>query len=656
MKTFEKLHKSSGASKSTVLLRVFLGLMVLSLSLAVGIAFAGGSGKSSGKTKIIAQSSGGGGEAQSLASLKSIPIPEPANLGEFVSDKTAALQLGKALYWDVQAGGDGETACATCHFSSGVDARNKNTLNPGANGMFQVGGPNYALTPSDFPLVRHADPLDDESAITADKDDVIGSQGVVKSSLDGIVMGMAVDSCSIPADPVFHVGASNVRQSTGRNTPSTVNSVFNFRNFWDGRANNDFNGVNPFGTRDEGARIWKMMGGSLVQEAVSIPLASNASQSDGPPNNSVEMSCAGRSFAELGKKMLSLTPLAMQSVHPEDSVLGAIASTSAKGLSMSYADLIKKAYRSEYWQSETPVAGGFTQMEANFSLFWGLAIRQYMATLVSDDTPFDRYMEGDKTALTESQQKGLGLFEAGKTNCSKCHSGPEFTDASVGSVSANRLSRVKLADGTEAIQDTGFHNIGVRPISDDPGIGGGDPFGNPLSDARLALLGKFNDPMLDPPLGKDQETDSRAVVDGAFKTPTLRNIELTGPYFHNGGKSTLRQVIEFYNRGGDFGGMNASALDARIEPLGLSATDMDALVDFLMSLTDERVRWNRAPFDHPELCVPNGHVGDAMSVAADPMVSGAAMDDTMCMAATGRNGAGMPITPFLGLDPHMSES
>jgi cytochrome c peroxidase len=91
---------------------------------------------------------------------------------------------------------------------------------------------------------------------------------------------------------------------------------------------------------------------------------------------------------------------------------------------------------------------------------------------------------------------------------------------------------------------------------------------------------------------------------GAFKTPTVRNVKLTAPYFHNGGKATLDDVVDHYNRGGDVANPE---LAKRIKPLGLSSSDKAALVDFLMNaLTDCRTEREEAPFDHPSLVVPNG--------------------------------------------------
>jgi len=110
---------------------------------------------------------------------------------------------------------------------------------------------------------------------------------------------------------------------------------------------------------------------------------------------------------------------------------------------------------------------------------------------------------------------------------------------------------------------------------------------------------------------------------GSFKAPSLRNVELTGPYFHDGGNLTLRQQLDFYLRGGNFPFTNSSHRDFLIahlniedEALGPDAVNGEvfteeekehakvALIDFLLELTDERVRWERAPFDRPELFIP----------------------------------------------------
>jgi hypothetical protein len=128
-------------------------------------------------------------------------------------------------------------------------------------------------------------------------------------------------------------------------------------------------------------------------------------------------------------------------------------------------------------------------------------------------------------------------------------------------------------------------------------------------------------------------------------------VELTGPYFHTGGKATLRQVVNFYNRGGDFARENIDDLDVDIRPLHLSERDKDDLVAFLLSLTDQRVKNEKAPFDHPQLCIPNGQEGTTTSVTNDPANPGQATDDLQCLPAVGGAGGATPLRSFLNLNP-----
>jgi cytochrome c peroxidase len=128
---------------------------------------------------------------------------------------------------------------------------------------------------------------------------------------------------------------------------------------------------------------------------------------------------------------------------------------------------------------------------------------------------------------------------------------------------------------------------------------------------------------------------------GAFKAPQLREVELTGPYFHNGGKLTLRQVVDFYVRGGDFPVTNAHHRDFNILNLNaelqsdLSENDKVALVDFLLELTDDRVAFERGPFDHPQLILPlDGTAPESDGVTnRDTMLTG-------CLAAPNQFGPG----------------
>lgn len=641
-------------------------------------------------------------------SLKSVPVPEPSNLYQFVKDKQAAIALGKALFWDVQVGSDGQ-ACASCHYHAGADNRVKNQVHPGApeeDGVIDFGvsaqtpvkgqllktGANYTLNGKDFPFHRLSDSFDRNSFVVYDNNDVVGSQGVFQRSLTGIDKTGRTTCKSEMGE--FNVGGISVRQVTGRNAPSVINAVFNYRNFWDGRANNRFNGIDPFGDRrpfdpnsvDNILIYDSKYPGGLKPVQVQMDNASLASQAVGPALSSGEMTCAGMQFSMLGKKLLPLTPLKKQIIDKYDSVLGNYADKS-RGLKadITYAKMIKNAFQDEYWKAPNKM-NNYSQMEHNFSLFWGLAVQLYEATLVSNDSPFDKFRENPyKNKLTDQQINGMNLF-AGKGMCLRCHRGSEFTAASKSHATESYVERMLRNDGKIALYDTGFYNIGVRPTREDLGLGGNDAFGNPLSFTRLALskADGMSDPInltLDPievsswdfliSTGTPMAPEETNAIDGAFKTPTLRNIELTGPYFHNGSYGTLRDTVVFYNRGGDrrdlpFGddsgyGENTSNLATDIagspDPLfpgivfptlGLQSSEIDDIVEFLKTLTDERVRWEKAPFDHPSLPLLNGNNGDSFNVTPNPKAPTEAIDTVTVLPAVGAAGRAVKkLTPLM---------
>lgn len=635
-------------------------------------------------------------------SLKTVSVPRPSNLGEFVSNEQAAIRLGKALFWDTQVGSDGVTACATCHFHAGADNRTKNQLGPSLlranvdgtsypDKTFQSPAPNHRFVAGDFPFHKLSNPDDRNSTVLWDTNDIASSQGVFSQKFVSILPGLPLDIVvTTPDADGFRIGGVNVRRVEPRNTPTVINAAYYYRNFWDGRAQNDFNGVNVWGSRDANAYVYKRQpNGTMMRTTVSLPSSSLASQAVGPPLSSFEMSADGNSFQEIGdnlvgsildtlspalglkllrktaKKLvnLELRPLGQQRVAPDDSVLGALSRSPSNGISTTYEQLIKEAFRSEWWSSNqvvriesngtrtvyTPLLGlggllgeEYTQMQYNFSLFFGLAIQMYEATLIADDTPYDRFREGDLGAITEQAKEGVVLFsDTVRVRCINCHGGAELTDASVAKVTSLPLRR---REGN--IIDRGFNNIGVRPTFEDLGVGGEDPFtGKPLSTARLAALGQFFDPTLLPPIGPADIVG----IDGAFKVPGLRNVALTGPYFHNGGELTLRQVIEFYSRGGDF--QPITGREGPISPANtpnLTEVEKEALVAFLRSLTDERVRYERAPFDHPEIRVPDGHPGSETSVTNRG--DGNATDVFITIPAVGAAGGTSPLTGFLGFE------
>jgi cytochrome c peroxidase len=482
-----------------------------------------------------ASCSGGDG----IAPLRCAMAPSPATPD--IAGKAAAIQLGKALFWDIQTGGDGKVACATCHFHSGADSRAMNTVNPGPDGSFAIVAGAGAALPS--PLASF------------NTDDRIGSQGVVQQ----VFVGLSSDAADVCVDDPGPHPFGGSRQVTGRNTPSAIGAAFNRDNFWDGRANHRFNGLDPFGATGNASSS------TMAQEEGSL-----ASQSVGPPGSSVEMSCAGRPFNgwnSLGAKLVPRAALQLQIVAPSDGVLGSRSAAPANGLlcnnqPCTYADLIALAF-----------PGLAADAVNQFSRIFGQAIQAYEATLIPDSTPLDRFLAGNTAALTASQQKGLGIFTSGKGQCTKCHSGPELSDATLGQF---RRAGSLNEDGG----DQGFHNLGVRPTSEDPGRAGVGPGGVSFS-VSLA-----------------------AADHGAFKTPQLRNLKLTAPYFHGGNKATIADVVDFYAHGGDFANPEKSQ---RIKPFSLQADQRAALVDFLTNgLTDCRVEQEAAPFDHPSLDVPSG--------------------------------------------------
>jgi len=607
----------------------------------------GSGGTGSGGTGGGGNRGGNGGNGdghggRGLASLKTVTVPGPtaAELANLIQDKNAAIALGKAFFWEMQFGSDGQTACATCHFNAGADSRTGNQSDPGlrrvdGNGFpapdsttFHAGfGPNHALSLTDFPL----------HTSTRDNNNIVGSQGVFRFNFNDVVLGQAAENETSVADSVWSVsdgngGMLNVRRSTPRNAPPVINAVFNYRNFWDGRAQRTFNGVNPFGAGDPSAHLLQVdpnNPNATIDVTLRLSNSSLASQAVGPPGSDVEMSATGRPFVKMGKKMLMLTPLALQQVATDDSVLGSLSAAPGNGLNKTYISMIKAAFQPKWWSSNVVVDANsnvlfngspqntdeYSQMEYNFSMFWGVAIQMYEATLVSDSSRFDQFMEGNRSALTSLEQLGLNRFE-GKGGCTNCHNGAEFTDATVSSITSKGSVVEQLPGGRW--HDVGFHNIGVRPTTDDMGIAASDPSGlASLSVAQLASMGQVS--------GTGVPAGAPVSVGGAVKTPGLRNIELTGPFFLNGGQATLGQVVDFYSHRGDFPSVD---MDPNLERASFGPLDKIAVVSFLKSLTDERVRNQSAPFDHPSLIVPNGGT----------VTNGVLTEQTITIPATGAAG------------------
>jgi cytochrome c peroxidase len=620
--------------------------------------------------------------------LKEIPLPEPTNLESYVRNREAAIVLGKALFWDMQVGSDGVQACASCHFRGGADPRSINQANPGGadnpDPTINLRGPNSRLRQSDFPLTKFADSTDRHSKMLRSIDDVVSSQGVHLRQFQSVERGAIADNTVPVLDPVFNIQGINTRRAEPRNTPTMINAAFTLHNFWDRRARNEFNGVNPHGAGDSGARVLRATGlNHIAPVTVRISNASLASQAVGPPLSDREMGSLGRTFLDVGQRLASAKPLRQQRVHPNDSVLGPYADEH-RGLNTTYAALVAKAFEPRWWRSDLIVVKApngsisfvprpdrrlrdneYTLTEYNFSLFFGLSVQLYEMTLISDDAPIDRFFEGQRNALTAQEKRGLGIFtsETSDAACSGCHSGAEFTD------NARRILNGAIVDGEKqpaeysermfngacevVAYDQGTYNLGVRPTEEDRGQGNNDPFGNPLSFIKLLTMHPSQIPsqelltfplpnIANPPFAIGERT----LTEGTFKVPSLRNLSLTAPYFHNGGQRTIREVVEFYNRGGDFREHNIENIDFEVGKLNLTEQQINDLTAFLgRPLTDMRVALQKAPFDHPQLFVPNGH---PMGRDGRPRVNdeGVARDIMLEIDAVGRHGGPLP-TGFL---------
>lgn len=739
--------------------------------------------------------------SQPLVLNPQFKVPLPANLGGFVKNREKALVLGKALFWDMQAGSDGIQSCASCHFQAGADVRSKNQCATQGNQVFydregdiigffnaartgtdafeevlgRLWTPNFQLAGEDFPLVITQNAYLPESPdqgdiIAADtgaknRNDVVGSMGLMTARFAGVTPGSPIDN--------YTGSLGTMRQTTGRNAPPSVNAVFNLFQFWDGRADTRFNGFNPIGRHDTSAPKYFVNNKGKVQERVlNMQVASLASQSTGPPLSDVEMSFAGRTWPEIGKKLLRapvggspLTPLAYQQVSTSDSVLGTYVNPSGSGLNKSYADLVKAAFKDNLWNvtsqaltfpnaklmrtnkdeliyiqgpykitslpgGSKPLPAGYTQMEANFSLFWGIAVMLYEAELVSEQSRFDKWMEGTGTLTTE-ELDGLNVYvKQGK--CIACHSGPEFTNATVRNTQNGKeqIEPIRKTNGDPAFYDNGFYNVGMTPTVDDIQRGDKDPNGKPWGNSRQFLFqenGIMNIPFsivglpvrrlearnpvdtngdgvadqqelwkvltdLETGLVTDEflvcyDLDMNGVSDlnddvvietldqdGNCKTSTVRNVELNGPYFHGGGAATLQQILDNYDIGGKFRKEILNKVDMLpdIERLHLAdaetpnGTDAEeALVAFILALTDNRVRTEAKPFDHPQLFVPvdgeapilNVSYGDGSPAAWNAWLQtqAGAGGKMMELPATGAAG-GAPLAPFLNLDPFAGDT
>lgn len=261
-----------------------------------------------------------------------------------------------------------------------------------------------------------------------------------------------------------------------------------------------------------------------------------------PPLNTTEMGHVGRTWADVATKIAGARPLAFASDLPQrlQNFIG----------TRTYPELFQIAFGSSQVTQSAIVN----------------AIACYLRTLNSDQSKFDLFRRGF-VQLTALEQQGLALFSAsanGATSCRTCHGDFEARVSVEGPVVGQFTTTATGPYGSLFPTRLMFHNVGIRPPAEDPG--------------------RQNVTVLNSDAGK-------------FRVASLRNVELTAPYFHNGSVNTLHDVVEFYNRGGDFHVNQA----ANLFPRNYSIVEKDAIVALLRTLTDPRVAAGVAPFDRPTL-------------------------------------------------------
>jgi cytochrome c peroxidase len=192
------------------------------------------------------------------------------------------------------------------------------------------------------------------------------------------------------------------------------------------------------------------------------------------------------------------------------------------------------------------------------------AIASYERTQFSFDSPFDHFIAGDNNAISDSAKRGWELFNT-KARCNKCHALTEvdptyFMDQDFHNIGIGILRHNVAAEACKAEQEI---NSGDVIDVDDAAI-----------QSDMSVLGRF--------LVTKKATDI-----ASFKTPGLRNVLITAPYFHDGSQATLWDVMDHYNKGD---GLNDPHLDEDMQPLALTEPEIDDVVAFLATLTSSQYK------------------------------------------------------------------
>ena len=313
-------------------------------------------------------------------------------------------------------------------------------------------------------------------------DDIDGSPGLPRADANN----------HYSRDP--HFGFAE--QVTNRSAPTAIGAAYFRELFWDGRAGATF--------RDPVSNQVVIANGGALENQVLGPLLSPA-----------EMAHDSRTWAQITTKVTQVRPLALAASLPADL-------SAALAVNPTYPALFAAAF-GDPAVTPTRIA---------------LAIATHERTLVPNQTPWDRFVAGETTALTPNQLAGQALF-AGRARCAQCHQPPLFSDQS-------------------------YRFIGVRQANEDPGR---------------------------------QLVTSNPTDAGRMKVPTLRNAALKRRFMHPGQFTSLAQLVGFYNAPPP----PLPGRDPLIGPLNLNPTERGQLVDFLQALVDPRVVAGTGPFSRPTL-------------------------------------------------------
>jgi cytochrome c peroxidase len=345
-----------------------------------------------------------------------------------------------------------------------------------------------------------------------------GADGLF-STADDVIGSPGIVSLSSPTTPINDPLFGLSVQVTPRAAPTAIGAMYTPDHFWDGRATSQF--LDP----EDGVTVVIASGGALESQAV------------GPILSTVEMAHTGRTWADVKAKLQIITPLALASGNVPTDMTAALAGN------VDYPALFTAAF------------GDSAITAARI----GMAIATYERTLLPDQSPWDLYIAGDNGAMTAQQITGWNSLNTtnGGQRCLSCHTPPTFTDDN-------------------------FHNIGLRPASED--------------------------------LGRENITGNTADR-GRFKTPTLRNSGLRKQMMHVGWITDTSDAIDFYNAGTADVTSNHTQFTADQSPLpgsGNSYTtaqltptneaNQNDIAEFLANgLTDPRVTNETFPFDRPTL-------------------------------------------------------